>query len=601
MTDWKKSTLILLLGGGSALFACGPFFPSTYIDEEDARVVGVEEKELVHHLELLAEHFMHDVVPHSPRSAEADPAPPRREYELYEAGVREITENPKECFPEAWRQLLALPPAERRYRTVRTLYMLGNLALRNRDDEAAAWRFYHQLRKAVRDEGFPDNLGLSPDTFNALRRYSTPLGQLRALPLAARFRASDVVYHTELEAIVKSLSAEERAKALRDPYLAELLLLADPRNVRTAGHRFLLADRLAMRAYQKGNLELCAELLKQAPDHSLIKLFLEARFARFRGDSKEAVRLLRRWLELSGSALETSPQYRFRRSDPDNPPFAWRQEVYGLIGLVTLEENDYQEALYAFLQAKSWADAALIAEQYMSLPALRKFLDAHRVPSWPDDEDNMTRLRHLYARALLRKGDAEEAAKFFPPRYEEMLEEYRKELKTVRSPAADAETQARAFFRLGQVQLRGNIELLGYELDPDFHICDGNYPNYTPRRLRRRSELPRFHYRRTIAESFRRAAALTQDRELQFVSLLAAGWTLRDREPKAADADYKQLCRMKLEPLSGILDRNRWFPKAPKGWRTRIGAVEPTAESLQTYLRELEAAWRQTVPSAKPE
>ena len=617
MMDWKK-TLVLWAACAGALLACAPYFPATFIDQEEADCIhAVNESELVYHLSLLAEHFMHDVIPPSPRSREQDPKPPRKEYELYEAGVKEITDNPEECFPKAWKELLQLPPAERRYRTVRTLYMLGNLALRNKEDDASAWKFYQDLRRAVRDEGFPDNLGLSRDTFNALRRYSSALGQLRYLPLAARFQASKVKYQEELEDIVKRLSFSQFKTAMQDPYLAELLLLAAPKMFTEdfpSGKRFLMADRLAMRAYQKGNFLLCAALLEQAPDDSLIKLFLQARFARFKGDNQKAAQFLRKWLKLSAKALDGSPQqYVFYRSNGggyfdfhatfgagmqahrDERRYGWSQEVQGLLGLVTLDERDYEEALLAFMRAGSWPDAALVAEQFMSVEALQKFIVANNIETWwGENGKNISDcLMHLLARALLRQGKVREATRFFPYEYYEIMEDYWRNWKVSNASDSDAETKAKALFRMGQILLRHNIELLGYEFDPDFHICEGAYPTYTPDRLRRPSPLPRFHYRKTIVDTFHKAASLTKDKNLKFASLLAAGWTLRT-DAQEADPYYKQLCRLGVKPLSGILDRHRWLPERPSNWRERFFQIElaPDGESLQAYLRELANRWK---------
>ena len=607
MTDWKKKILIVLLGCSTPLFACGPFFPATFIDEEDSKVHG-DKSELLYHLSLLAEHFMRDAIPPSPRSAEQDPDTPRKEYELYEAGVKEITEDPDICFPEAWKELLQLPPNKRRYRTVRTLYMLGNLALRNKKDEAAAWKFYQDLRKAVRDGGFPDNLGLSRDTFNALRCYSSALGKLRYLPLAARFYDSNGEYREELERIVKSLSAEEREKALQDPYTAELLLLADPRHVRSAKHQFLLADRLAMRAYQTGNFTLCADLLKQTPDNSLIKLFLQARLARFKGDTQESARLLRKWLKLAETALKKSPDYAFLRGDEVSSDyhlsgiirgqnrFGWKQEVCGLLGLVMIEENDFQVALLAFLKAGSWPDAALIAEQYMSTEALQKFIDSNNDLYLLPDRSLISKLRHLLARALLRQGKVEESVRYFPHKYHADMTEYAEKWKIFNS-SADPEEQAKTLFRIAQIQLRYNIELFGYEFDPDFYICEGNYACHTPAKMRRTSILPRFHYRKTIAESFRRTAELTKSRELKFVSYLAAAWTLRNTDPAGADPFYKQLCSLKITPLSEFLIRRKWIPNySHTWWREDFCRIKPEEKSLQAYLDSLASEWQAALP-----
>src|SRR5271165_6348849 len=63
---------------------------------------------------------------------------------------------------KAWQQLLQRPEAERHYRTVWALFMLGKIAVKSGDPEAVTW--FQKTREAAKS-GFADSLGMAADSY----------------------------------------------------------------------------------------------------------------------------------------------------------------------------------------------------------------------------------------------------------------------------------------------------------------------------------------------------------------------------------------------------------------------------------------------------
>ncbi len=620
----EKRKLSLLAAGLAAVFgfntdlsACMPHFPPSFMDQEDAKFSQYSERELAYHMHLLYEKFLSaDCVPPSPRSAEKDPADSRKEYDLYAAGVQEITDDPKCSFPENWKKLLALPAAERRYRTVRTYYMLGNLAMRNDQDNKAAYGFYQKLRQAVLD-GYPDNLGLSLDSFKAQYRYGSGKDRIRFLVMAVRYGVLNGSIRDSLRHDLYEFrtNPERKAELLKDPLLAEVLLLSGAKNVSGVNLKFLLADRLAMRAFEAGNMVLCRQLLDQTPDNSLIKLYLLARLARRDGNFDLSADYLRKWLKLYRENNQTVPEMKFNRETFHGPePFTWKQEVNGILGLVSIDLKDFQEALYAFLCADAWSDAALIAEQYLTTEELEQTVDAVcKNSTFRHSAD----IRCLLARRLLREEQYDKVHVYsfaFVPF--ELVKEYIASRKAAVNPDLPEEERAKHYFRAGQIVLRHGMNLLGYELAPDYCIIDGAFASHPPynEKMRKDPALPRFHYRAVIAECFTKAAELTNDPDLKFAAYLAPGWSYRNREPEKAEVFYHAIVKMTGYPMSTVMDKLRWLPALEQEWRDRfLNEIDPfKPETVKRYterigthfkriLAKREAAAAEKAKSAAPE
>ncbi|UKI30852.1 MAG: hypothetical protein L6W00_23695 [Lentisphaeria bacterium] len=189
----------------------------------------------------------------------------------------------------------------------------------------------------------------------------------------------------------------------------------------------------------------------------------------------------------------------------------------GEVGAMLYRKRLFQEALYSFLLGNAWSDAALVAEEHLDVTGLREFVDAHE--NNPRLPERMSRkLRHLLARRLMREGRFEEAGRYFPADLRAAWRDFAEQAAAAKDPALSAERRAAANFRLGQIMLRHDIALFGYELSPDFFICDGQYDQY-PIKQRMNRSLPRFHYRLREAGYFQQAGELSSEPSFRFSRL----------------------------------------------------------------------------------
>ncbi len=607
-----------------------------------------------------------------PQQMDPGPGPEenRTEFRLFQSGWEALRRDPENRFPEDWKHLLSLPESERRLCTARTLYLLGNLHAKENPAEAYEW--YQKLRKAV-NGGIPDPENLAGRSFRSNYFYaSDPVERLRYLVLAAgcgNDRSKEL--WDELGSMMRRYDPEI---FLRDPLTAEVAILFYPELIRKGreekeklGSRpFVCADFLAVRAFQNGDFELCREMLRKTAEDSPVRLYLKARLARREGDYRKSAHLLRKWLFLNrlppvqkkeGSAGRLTPEtagvtpeeeeekgegkqpereelpIRFTPSGkyygmffpwkgifrpeeeyvdvPDNLVHSMREVVSGELGALQCAEHLYQEALYSFLMGGSWSDAAWIAEVKLCLPELLEFVEAHRDnPQIPSPMRR--RLCHLLARRLMRGNRFSEAAPFFPDKLRRTAEEFAGLTEISGNGTIPSGERSLAYFRLGQLMLLYDIELFGYELHPDYFICEGRYDSYpSAQKIPPETKTPdsgilsvppsqstfppsspfrlsRFHYRIREAGYFRKAGELSGNPELRFLSHLAGGLVLRNRNPEEAEPFYHRLVRMRFPRYSFELDRYRWIPSPPANWKQQIASCHPeNTEEVQTLIAGL--------------
>ena len=618
---FKKIAATLFLSGFVSAYPCSENLPPSYIDLQDAAYSA--ELDVHFHLCALAKHYFPDCVPVK-RPAPAERADAGKgdmpEDRLFKAGWETLRRNPEDRFPESWKQLLALPESERRRRTAQTLYLLGNLHAQ--DNPRKAYEWYQKLRSAV-NGGIPDPLNLAEKSFRTTYFYAKdPVERLRHLDLAACYGKCPETdkgreaprkvcsFRRELWSELGAMIRKHPRTFLEDPLTAEVAALFRPDLIRKLHGPFVCGDLLALRAFERGDLDSSARLLAGAEENSPIRLYLEARFARRKGDYRKSAELLGKWLELyregkrktssgdfavrsvvftkSGCSLTAHPEwcgiYWPQMDAPDPVTARGMQEVVrGQLGALQCRNELFLEALYSFLVGNAWSDAALIAEEHLSSAELRKFADAHE--NNPQIPPLMTeKLRHLLARRLMRENRFADAGRYFPPALRELHGVFAETAAEAENSTLDQERRAAACFRLGQIMLRHDIALFGYELAPDYFICEGRYDTYPVKQHSENTALPRFHYRIREAEYFRRAGKLARNPELRFLSYLAGGYVLRNRMPKQAEPFYRSLVREGFLPYSPALDRFRWIPAPPSDWKMLIASCD-AADRDEVRLR----------------
>jgi len=504
--------------------------------------------------------------------------PALREFDLYGQGVAQMVAAPKKT-PQAWKELLALPPPQRRYRTAWALYMLGNLDIGVILPSAAG--YYKQLREYVAAGGL-DSLGLAYASYNSEYVYSFnqrddyPLEWLQALlqrvALGGDVHVSEVACEYLRAFFQKTYPKLQSRKKelLKDPAAREIVLLfvaayngnkfPEKEISLLQDAKLLCADHLAWLAYRAGKYEDSLLFLAMVPDDSPVKLWLQAKFARRRGDYAGSAGMLRRWVSIFEKAKEEGNLVFPTNYYANGGRLKFASVVNGELGYTLVHEKDFSEALYTFMKADSWNDGACVAEQLMPLNELVDFCNNH----CKDDKlDTFSgKLRYLLARRLLRNYRLDDALKWFPAEKRKMAEDYVSLFRAGNDARKSRHDRAVALYNLGKMARVHGLVLLGTELAPDYAISDGDFEGcglndewyksflsveeyYERNSLARvvdRFPQRRWHYRDDAVGFWARAALLTDDENLRVAALYLAFRSLRNARPEDADHYYKMLC-----------------------------------------------------------
>jgi hypothetical protein len=350
------------------------------------------------------------------------------------------------------------------------------------------------------------------------------------------------------------------------------------------------ADRLAALAYRSGKFELASKLA--ARDTTGLAWWIRAKLALRGGDANAAALAYAQAAKAfpadeqwgSDMALEMS------LNDAIKP----QCRVEGERGTLALSRGEYIDAMgYLYnAAAQYWPDAAYVAERVLSIDELKGFVDAHvaSIPVKPRAEGDYGRygipdapanaLRALLGRRLLRAERFDEALAYFEdPALKTKAKTYVDARRATRS--GDRVEQAKAWYAAAHSARVDGLELLGYELDPDYAMYDGQYdlgersveddaakvdvatmdkaaatflakrtdlvvpktfagPDEAKRVAAARAEpLKRFHYRYTAVDFAQKSADLLPPRTQAFAAVLchATGWLI-DRDPAVADKLY---------------------------------------------------------------
>lgn len=322
------------------------------------------------------------------------------------------------------------------------------------------------------------------------------------------------------------------------------------------------ADRLAWAAYHAGDFERAKRWLVRAPQPSASTGWLRTKLLLRDGQADEATATLARTVRLFPQAGDWP-----NASKDGGPlwiPSAAFDQARGELAALRLSRREYRESLDLLLRADYWTDAAHVAERVLTIDELLDY--AKNSP-----HEN---LRHLVARRLARLGRYAEARTFLPENLRPKLDEL---------TGALAQHDAASLWQAAKIMRWFGLALTGTELDPDWHIHGGSYDwgfdssNRLAYAAVEVKPFRRFHYRYRAAELAWEAAALMPNQNDETARLLCeAGSWLKDRDPQAADRFYKALVkRCDATALGKEADRRRWFPPLP--WpivpRTSSGGV----------------------------
>ncbi|PTQ67625.1 hypothetical protein [Pseudomonas sp. GV071] len=526
-----------------------------------------------------------------PAQAEQAGAELPAELRLYTAGAVAFTQGDDATAQAYFQKVLALPASERPLRSTWAAYSLGRSLARGADaardgelsdeqleqarqaDIAAAKQAFRLTRQLALD-GASDPLELGIASLGEEARlalnaddWSTAIGLY-----ASQLKLGSTTGYSSLKQLAVELT--QMPEAQLTPLLRQLpvqqLLTAYlithsgwSYGEQPSGEKALVqllqrndianlanADRLAALSYQFGDYAATATLLEHAADNGMT-WWLRAKMALRSGDKASAQAAYAK----AAQAFPEDESWGWRRDlDWNGETLKPRCRVEGEGAILALERGDYLEAFEALYRSGYiyWADAAEVAERVLTTEELKSFVDA-QVPAPPSiatppdpfayqPRPIAAELRQLLGRRLLREGRYDEAPAYF---YEVSLQTAARDYGQARQAAKSRWTatgQAEALYQAGTLARRQGMELLGFEMSPDFAWFDGLYsldrvqtqepggllsPAEAERQNARLAQPNnRYHYRWIAAELGSQAADLLPHTSQAFAATLchATGW-----------------------------------------------------------------------------
>jgi hypothetical protein len=493
---------------------------------------------------------------------------------------------------ERFEAVLALPDAERQPRATWAAYSLAEIYFKYDlpDRIRKADQLYRDVQRLARN-GFPDPLKLASASLGQ-RAYLKLEQHLPgpAIDLYLRQGSSDSLKFVAEMLLGEPATLKTRIKDanVRKVMLAYAFAYGYPapytgkwpdwmdeliRSAAHARHPVEDADRLAVLSYQAGKYDTAKLLAERA--ETPLAYWVRARLARREGNKALAAEYHAKSLEAPTTTLGAVPR------DVQN-----RLAVEKAAS--DLDHGRFESAFKVLYQSgpNQWIDTAYVAERILTIPELRSFVDSvpgpavrrksgrdaslnlsgQRSTGAPDGTlplEQNTQIHALLARRLMRAGYFQAAEWHFAASGQAgNLPHARKYALAVQQARTGSNPirRAEAEFHAGEVSRRHGIDILGYELAPDFHYASGNYgsnyvldsasvsdPSATAYGKKQMSALEigrfnrtvpridkRFHYRYRAVNHAVSAANLLPRRSQAYRALLchAAAW--------APDGDLKQ-------------------------------------------------------------
>ena len=413
--------------------------------------------------------------------------------------------------------VLALPAAERQFRSTWAAYMLGKA--RENEEPARAIGHYLQVRELAQT-GFRDALDLTTDSLGWQARAAMVTGDMStALHLYVAFGAHPgcaKTAYTSAREVCRSafltetfdlgLVSDALCRQLITSYLLshkapemaarwlEVLGTPEPGTVLEG------ADRLAWLAYNQGDMAGAAQWLGHSDREAPYSRWVQAKLMLREGKLAEAAVLLEHTCEaIEKGGVEDLAVYEF-------PPGEYATRDDSFIGggfnrahaehaLAQVARGQYDAGLAAFVRGDARADAACLAERILTLEELEAFVQAHPDAGPPavlrgeaeEDEGEQEPpglwLRHLVARRLARSGAWERALPLYPEKLRwrdggvrEAAVNYYALLKKSGDTKWDKHQRAEALIGAAAILREDGMVLLGTELEPDGWIDWGYFP-----------------------------------------------------------------------------------------------------------------------------
>ncbi|PMZ77146.1 hypothetical protein [Pseudomonas sp. FW305-70] len=551
-------------------------------DQAEQAGLSAEQQVLVKHLRGLTD--AHQV------ETEGAQLPP--EIRWYLAGAVAFGAGDNALAAGYFKKVLALPAEQRASRSTWAAYSLGRalFAMSAEADAApdllvqSAKAFEHTRQLSI--DGFSDPLELGVASLGEEARVVRAAGDWnRAIELyATQNLHGSAVGYSSLKLLMADLMT------LPDDQVAELLKGRPVQQLVTAslisrlGWSFgeqppneqkmikLLqnstrgslenADRLAAMNYQQGDYASAKAFLEHAGDGGLA-WWLRAKLAVRDGDKTAAAAAYAK----AAQAFPKNESWGERRTpDYDYETLQPKCRVEGESAILALQRGDYLQAFDQLYRSQSiyWFDAATVAERVLTLEELKHYVDT-QVPAPPpltqQERDNYVplpvaaSLRNLLGRRLLREGHYEQALAYFD---NDGLR-HKARLYGEQRQAADSAwwptRRAAALFNAAWTAREWGMDILGYEMAPDYATFGGNYilenaelkvgPLMAEDEVKRQQASAaqpdqRYHYRFVATALASRAADNLPHTSQAFAAVLceASGWNSSLEEQSAIYQRY---------------------------------------------------------------
>lgn len=524
---------------------------------------------------------------------------------------------------QAWAKVLKLPKAQRRYRSVWSMYMIGRTM---HDQPETAIKCYKLVRHLA-EKGFSDNLGLAPESFGwqarimldtkmydkAIELYLLQMATGDTSAIISLQTVAILCFAKSQPDVLEKMAENKYARQVLTAYVISrqfnkkltLRWLAAVTNANVKEHGE--ADRLALAAYQTGEIELARKWLDLSGDATDIAVWLRAKLHLYDGNVDQAAKLL-------AGLAQNFPVANYALIDGYEKESISRR-VRGELGTLYLARGQYVESLDVLLAGGYWEDAAYVAERVLTPQELMEYVDA----KWPavegrEDEKVLqpwssggsdwfkVRIRYLLARRLGRLEMYDKAYQYYPKKWQPRLDAYVQAILDGDDSSKPDSVRADALWKAACIARYQGMELFGSEVAPDWFYYGGNFDreaahvlrgsdNYSKLidskqrfrsdRIKKAKIVPsskdeqkkiemhgvtperRFHYRYKALDMAWEAAELMEDQSDKTARVLCiAGSWQASKQPKEADIFYKAMVkRCGNTELGKQADKLRWFPK----------------------------------------
>ncbi|KAA0963662.1 hypothetical protein [Pseudomonas sp. ANT_H12B] len=563
------------------------------------------------------------------------------ELKLYLAGAVAFAAGDHGLAAEYFQKVLALPADQRPLRSTWAAYSLGRALFAMNSEADAGPDWLNQSRKAFEQarqlsiDGFSDPLELGVASLGEEARVARTSGDWNsAIELYAMQNLhGSAVGYTSLKLLMADLAAlpEDQLAALLKGKPVQQLVTASL--ISRLGWSFgdqpadelklikLLqnstrgsldnADRLAAMNYQQGDYASAKAFLEHAGDGGLA-WWLRAKLALRDGDKNAAAAAYAK----AAQAFPQNESWGERRTpDWDYETLQPKCRVEGESAILALQRGDYLQAFDQLYRSKAlyWFDAATVAERVLTLDELKQYVDTQvpaPAPLSQQDRDNYVplsvaaKLRNVLGRRLLREARYDEA----PPYFDSVdLQNKAKAYGQLRQEAESAwwpTRRAAALFNAASTAREWGMEILGYEMAPDYATFGGNYslesselkvgPLVAEGEVQRQQASAarpdqRFHYRYVATALASRAADNLPHTSQAFAAVLcnAAGWDTSLEEERAFYQRYvKEGPYVDWAVNFGHQCPYPEFQKANKRYVTQV--MDPARSALRPYKKPLQ-------------